>query len=70
MRPPGFLVLLLAIYRSPVIAVSTAEGWISKPDREGTCTVDWVHPNPKGDAHIAARVFAAIRPWLDRQDRD
>lgn len=55
----------LSTEASPVIAVPTAEGWISKPDAAGTCTVDWVHPNPKGDAHIAARVFAAIRPWLE-----
>jgi lysophospholipase L1-like esterase len=49
---------------SPVIAVATADGWVSKPDAPDTRTVDWVHPNPKGDAHIATRVFAAIRPWL------
>lgn len=54
----------LSTEASPVIAVTTAQGWISNPDREGTHTVDWVHPNPKGDAHIASRVFAAIKGWL------
>lgn len=49
---------------SPVITVATADGWVSKPDLPNTLTVDWVHPNPKGDAHIATRVFAAIKPWL------
>lgn len=49
---------------SPVITVATADGWVSKPDLPNTLTVDWVHPNPAGDAHIATRVFAAIKPWL------
>lgn len=49
---------------SPVITVATADGWVSKPDAPNTSTVDWVHPNPKGDAHIATRVFTAIKPWL------
>ena len=49
---------------SPVITVATADGWVSKPDAPNTSTVDWVHPNPKGDAHIATRVFAAIKPWV------
>lgn len=54
----------LTTAKSPVITVATADGWVSKPDAPGTLTVDWVHPNPKGDAHIATRVFAAIKPWL------
>jgi lysophospholipase L1-like esterase len=49
---------------SPIITVATADGWVSKPDAPNTSTVDWVHPNPKGDAHIATRVFAAIAPWV------
>jgi lysophospholipase L1-like esterase len=49
---------------SPVITVATADGWVSKPDAPNTSTVDWVHPNAKGDAHIATRVFAAITPWV------
>lgn len=54
----------LTTAKSPVITVATADGWVSKPDAPGTLTVDWVHPNPKGDAHIATRVFAAIKSWL------
>lgn len=49
---------------SPVITVATADGWVSKPDAPNASTVDWVHPNSKGDAHIATRIFAAITPWL------
>ncbi len=54
----------LATAKSPVITVATADGWVSNPDQPTAMTVDWVHPNPKGDAHIATRVFTAIRPWL------
>lgn len=54
----------LTTAQSPVITVATADGWVSKPDAPNALTVDWVHPNPKGDAHIATRVFAAIKPWL------
>ena len=54
----------LSTKESPVIVVPTAQGWVSKPDKPDTCTVDWVHPNPKGDAHVADRVFAAIKDWL------
>ncbi len=54
----------LTTVKSPVITVATADGWVSKPDAPNTLTVDWVHPNPKGDAHIATRVFAVIKPWL------
>lgn len=57
----------LATPQSPVITVATAEGWVSKPEAADTSTVDWVHPNPKGDAHIATRVFAAIGPWLKKR---
>lgn len=54
----------LTTTKSPVITVATADGWVSKPDAPNTSTVDWVHPNSTGDAHIATRVFAAITPWL------
>lgn len=57
----------LTTAKSPIITVATADGWVAKPDAPNTLTVDWVHPNPKGDAHIAARVYAAIKPWLSRR---
>lgn len=62
----GYIALAaeLTAASSPIITVATADGWVSKPDAPDALTVDWVHPNQKGDAHIATRVFAAIKPWL------
>ena len=51
---------------SPVVVVDHSVGWISRPDQEGTHTVDWVHPNEKGDAKLADEVLAAIEPFLPR----
>ena len=47
---------------SPVLTVETSKGWVSKPDQAGTCTVDWVHPNPIGDEKVATAFFAVIQP--------
>jgi lysophospholipase L1-like esterase len=60
----GALATKLTTPTSPVITVATSDGWVSDPAQPTTCTVDWVHPNTKGDAHVAARVFAAISPWI------
>lgn len=49
---------------SPVISVATSAGWVSKPDQPGATTVDWVHPNPDGDAKLATAFAAAIAPWI------
>lgn len=51
---------------SPVHSVKTSEGWVSKPDLPGACTVDWVHPNPIGDEKVATAFFAAIKPVLKK----
>ncbi|MBA3937024.1 MAG: hypothetical protein H0X38_06155 [Planctomycetes bacterium] len=56
----------LTTVASPIITVATSDGWVSDPGQPTALTVDWVHPNPKGDAHLAARVFAAIRPWMQQ----
>lgn len=49
---------------SPVINVAHDPGWISDPGRNGTHTVDWVHPNQAGDLHLATRWYEALFPWL------
>ncbi len=49
---------------SPVATVATNEGWISNPDLEGTSTVDWVHPNQRGDEIIAAAFFEGLKEML------
>jgi lysophospholipase L1-like esterase len=51
---------------SPVIAVKHSTGWISNPDKEGTCTVDWVHPNAVGDEKVAANFLKAMEPLLKK----
>jgi hypothetical protein len=37
---------------------------VSKPDNPGTCTVDWVHPNPIGDEKVATAFFGVIKPLM------
>lgn len=49
---------------SPVITVVTGAGWISDPKKPGTHTVDWVHPNPAGDAHLAQCFATALAAWM------
>lgn len=49
---------------SPVLSVETSKGWVSKPDLPGTCTVDWVHPNPVGDEKLATIFFELLKPVL------
>ena len=45
---------------SPVVTQATKEGWVSDIKSPDTCTVDWVHPNQKGDALIAKAFFGAV----------
>ena len=54
----------LSTPESPVVSVNHSAGWVSHPDQNGTCTVDWVHPNPIGDEKIAANFFKALLPWV------
>ena len=49
---------------SPIVVVDHSAGWISDPEQEDTCTVDWVHPNPAGDEKLARDWLAALRPFL------
>ena len=51
---------------SPVLIVDLSQGWISEPDQKDTHTVDWVHPNEKGDARIAKSLFDAMLPFLKK----
>lgn len=49
---------------SPVITVATYEGWIENPDQAGSDTFDWAHPNEQGQAKMADKWFAAMKPLL------
>ncbi len=49
---------------SPVSVVNHSEGWISRPTLQGTHTVDWVHPNRRGDLFLAINWFEAMTPCL------
>lgn len=50
--------------KSPVVVVDLSKGWVSKPDAKNTCTVDWVHPNERGDKMLAEKWFEALKPFL------
>ena len=56
----------LSTPESPVVAVEHAKGWVSKPDLPDTCTVDWEHPNQKGDMMLAKDWFEALQPFLKK----
>ncbi|MBC8140703.1 MAG: G-D-S-L family lipolytic protein [Armatimonadetes bacterium] len=49
---------------SPVVTVATYEGWVENPDQAGSDTFDWAHPNEQGQAKMADKWFAAIKPLL------
>jgi len=52
---------------SPVVLVDHSPGWVSDPKKADTDTVDWVHPNPKGDEKLARRWFKALQPYLTKK---
>ena len=52
---------------SGVEYVDLGTGWVSNPKADGTHTVDWVHPNPKGDEKLAAGWFEALVPHLRKR---
>ncbi len=53
---------------SPVVLVDHSPGWVSDPKKPDTDTVDWMHPNPKGDEKLARNWFKALRPYLVRKE--
>ena len=55
-----------ATKESPVEFVDLSKGWVSDPKAAGTHTVDWVHPNPDGDAKLASGWLEALKPHLKR----
>jgi len=63
----GRLAQELTSATSPVRTVVTRTGWISDPAQPGSHTIDWVHPNPHGDAHLAQCFAAAMVAWLPAQ---
>ena len=60
----GRMVDRLNSAESPVVAVNHFEDWIADPNRKESDTYDWVHPNPRGQSHMALTWFAALRPYL------
>ena len=49
---------------SPVVAVNHFEDWVEDPRRAEAETYDWIHPNPRGQSHMALAWFAVLRPYL------
>lgn len=49
---------------SPVIAVDLATGFVNDPKSANTMTLDWVHPNEKGQKFMAVRWFKAIQKQI------
>jgi hypothetical protein len=49
---------------SPVMTVATYEGWNPDPAQAETDTFDWAHPNERGQAKLADKWFAAMKPLL------
>lgn len=50
--------------RSPVDLVDLSKGWIARPGRPDSHSVDWIHPTDAGDLHLARSWFHALRPRL------
>jgi lysophospholipase L1-like esterase len=55
--------------QSPVATVHHYENWVENPDQAGTDTFDWAHPNPQGQAKMADKWLAAMKPVLARLSR-
>ena len=58
------LAAALSTDASPVLTVYVGNSWISHPEHPWTFTVDWIHPNPRGDGIIAEGFFAGLKPHL------
>jgi len=55
---------------SPVVTVPMHEGWVEDPQKLGTDTFDWAHPNPQGQKKMAEKWFAAMKPFLDKLQKE
>jgi lysophospholipase L1-like esterase len=56
----------ISTQESPVLTVHHYQGWKENPQVEGTDTFDWAHPNPQGQAKMAAKWFEAMKPYLEK----
>jgi acyl-CoA thioesterase-1 len=54
------LAIEMSTARSPILTVSRADDWVSDPSLPSSDTVDWVHPNLRGDQKLAEAFFEAI----------
>ena len=45
--------------------VDMASGWVNRPDLPGTMTLDWAHPNTKGQKIMAEKWYRAIESLHD-----
>lgn len=54
------LAIEMSTARSPILTVSRADDWVSDPSLPASDTVDWVHPNLRGDQKLAEAFFEAI----------
>jgi lysophospholipase L1-like esterase len=54
---------------SPVIVANGCEGWVSDPAHPDSHTVDWIHPNARGDVKLSRAFLRAIEPWLQSRSR-
>ncbi len=50
----------MSTLQSPVVPVDHSPGWISNPVYSTSHTVDWVHPNQRGDQKLAENWYAAF----------
>lgn len=64
-KAPGF-----STADSPVSAADGCRGWVSDPKRPESDTLDWVHPNARGDEKIARAFLKALEPWLPVRTQD
>ncbi len=48
-----------------IISVDMASGWVNRPDIPGTMTLDWAHPNDRGQKIMATKWFKAIESLDD-----
>lgn len=58
------MVARLSRPESPVVSVHHYQGWHERPREPESDTFDWAHPNPQGQARMAANWFAAMAPFL------
>lgn len=59
----------LSTPESPVVAVDQDRSWTADPHDPASDTVDWVHPNPRGQRKMAEAWLDAMRPAIARRER-